>query len=139
MAPRQIRPPVCMLGPEKAGTNLLARLLGLLGYSGSRSSLSRFIPSSPNDTLGLPEAEFAADPQRVRIWSWPTAGVPRSLVVETLSGVGPAQFGRSHAPHAPELEQILHELGHAVIMIIRDPRDAALSMARSISQPHPGY
>jgi len=87
-----VRPPVDLIGAEKTGTNLLARLLGLLGYTTSKSSVSRFIPSSPDDTLGYSEAEFMSDPERIYIWPWPKAGLPRSLVVDTLGQLGPSTY-----------------------------------------------
>ena len=52
------------------------------------------------------------------------AGVPR-----TLSTVRNGQYATSHLPHSPALERAVGALGFRVLLVVRDPRDVAVSYA----------
>lgn len=126
---------VAVIGPEKTGTHLAARLLSLLGMRNSKNSTSRFIADRPDATFGLSAAEFASDPQRVRLWGWPLDGTPRSLVRDWLDGMPKGHFSHNHAPYSDELASIFLELDYRLVLTIRDPRDQAVSLARWFADP----
>jgi sulfotransferase 6B1 len=95
----------------KAGTHLLASLLDELPemrYSGVHHGLNQFraYPGDPlNDGSG-------ADWARLRA---------------SLSKVGQGQYVTGHFPAASPLFQVLDELEYRPILILRDPRDMAVS------------
>ena len=122
-------------GPEKTGTNLAARLLNRLGYRYSKHGPSTFIAERPDETFGMDADAFLKGP-RVRIWGWPTAGLPQTLVREELARVEPGEFCHCHAPFSPELCAILADLDYRVVQTVRDPRDQVQSMADWFASEH---
>jgi hypothetical protein len=89
----------------KAGTNLQARLLQLLGFRRS----GRFIDIGPDEGLQhMP-------PERVE--------QARGF----LAHIRPGHFSGSHFYFFPELGQIIDDLSIKTVTIVRDPRDVCIS------------
>ena len=110
-------PRVLANGIPKGGTHLLTALLdGLPGlpFSGYQDTLTTF-RRTPFTT-----AAYAAD------------DVDWAALRGHLGRIGAGQYSVAHFPFAPSLQALLDELGFRHVVIIRDPRDIAVSDAAYI-------
>ena len=102
----------------KAGTHLLARIVGSLPrmmFSGVHRSVGDFT------ALGAQPVPEAIDWEGLRT---------------VLRRVNRGQYMTGHFPAVPGLNELLLESGHSVLVMIRDPRDVAVSSvhyARTLS------
>src|SRR5215213_7441620 len=117
----------------KSGTNLLARLLTLLGFEqtsemGIRSRLVAGPFSPARKLLRSRSAEKVtigvASPQRI----------DRRWLERRLSRVPDGCFVTAHCVYSPELASLFAEERMRVVCILRDPRDVAVSQMHHIKQ-----
>jgi hypothetical protein len=105
----------------KSGTHLVAALLAnfpKMMFSGRHHTLHHFEdPSAP--------------PATMRNGRW---DVDWDRLNRALGAVNPGQFMTGHFPAVPELCAIIDDLGYRTIVIMRDPRDVAVSEAFYITR-----
>jgi sulfotransferase 6B1 len=93
----------------KGGTHLLSALLG---------ELPRMMFSGVHRAAGdYTDDELRPDGANL---DWPR-------LRRTLESVNRGQYATGHFPHAAGLEELLDELGYRTLLMIRDPRDVAVS------------
>src|SRR3712207_2462500 len=110
----------------KSGTNLLARLLTLLGFEqtsemGIRSRLVAG-PFAPARKLLR-----ARSKEKVTIGVTSPQRIDRRWLERRLSRVDDGQFVTAHCVYSPELSSLIAGEGMRVVCILRDPRDVAVS------------
>lgn len=123
--------PVVLNTLPKAGTHLAIKLLQQLpGMSQVRLLLSQ----ASNVQYPVRGHEDAV-PLGV-VWPLPAS---RVKVTRTIRRLPPGAFISGHVPHDPTLLALLAELGVRMVVLVRDPRDVAVSGARYIggSTSHP--
>src|SRR5919112_3353876 len=117
----------------KSGTNLLARLLTLIGFEqtsemGIRSRLVAGPFSPARKLLRARSAEKVtigvASPQRI----------DRRWLERRLSRVADGYFVTAHCVYSPELASLFAGERMRVVCILRDPRDVAVSQMHHIKQ-----
>jgi len=105
----------------KTGTHLVAALLNNLPhmlFSGRHHTLPQFeLPRAPRAT------------ERSEVWK-----VDWDRLERSLAAVNNGQYMTAHFAPAPELLALLEELEYRIIIIMRDPRDAAVSSAFYITR-----
>jgi len=129
----------------KSGTNLLKRLLELLGYRDQNCrSARRRIYQRLFDVLGLGtpwslhhgnvhrHVRVAGPPSRSKTKSMPvglrsTIRVPVPIVRAWLEDVPPGYFFTGHVPWSRTFENLLEQLDYCQIVIFRDPLDVITS------------
>jgi hypothetical protein len=113
-------PRVLVTSMPKAGTHLLASLLknmpGMM-FSGHHHALHEF------ERDDAPRATERNDEWRV---DW-------NRVERTLRSVNKGQYMTAHFPAEPHLVSLLKDLDYKVIVVMRDPRDTAVSSAFYLS------
>jgi hypothetical protein len=117
----------------KSGTNLLARLLTLLGFEqtsemGIRSRLVAG-PFSPARKLLR-----ARSKEKVTIGVASPQRIDRRWLERRLSRVADGCFVTAHCVYSPELASLLAGERMRVVCILRDPRDVAVSQMHHIKQ-----
>jgi hypothetical protein len=117
----------------KSGTNLLARLLTLLGFEqtsevGIRARLVAG-PFSPARRLLR-----ARRPQKVTIGVVSPQRIDRRWLERHLSRVPDGCFVTAHCVYSPELASLFAEGRMRVVCILRDPRDVAVSQMHHIKR-----
>jgi len=115
----------------KSGTNLLARLLTLLGFEqtsemGIRSRLVAG-PFAPARKLLR-----ARSKEKVTIGVTSPQRIDRRWLQRRLSRVDDRQFVTAHCVYSPELASLIAEERMRVVCILRDPRDVAVSQMHHI-------
>jgi hypothetical protein len=115
----------------KAGTNLLVRALGLLGGDGRGA---RRVPHlAPAALQARARARDAAGPGVAIGLTWPRL-VPARTLRRVLRRMRRGTFCSVHAPYSGELAALLAELSMKTVLIVRDPRDVAVSSAYYIAR-----
>jgi hypothetical protein len=117
----------------KSGTNLLGRLLTLLGFEqtsemGIRSRLVAG-PFSPVRKLLR-----ARSKEKVTIGVTSPQRIDRRWLGRRLSRVDDGYFVTAHCVYSPELASLIAGEGMRVVCILRDPRDVAVSQMYHIKQ-----
>lgn len=114
--------PFLLNSVPKAGTNLLSKTVGLL--PGVRSPHVSFLPADV--TRLFPPV---ADPARPRLLIGVGADslVDADAVERYLRALQPGQAARGHLPYSPALADLLRRLHLRSLLILRDPRDVAVS------------
>jgi sulfotransferase 6B1 len=117
----------------KSGTNLLARLLTLLGFEqtsemGIRSRLVAG-PLSPARKLLR-----ARSKEKVTIGVASPQRIDRRWLERRLSRVADGYFVTAHCVYSPELASLFAGERMRVVCILRDPRDVAVSQMHHIKQ-----
>jgi hypothetical protein len=117
----------------KSGTNLMARLLTLLGFEqtsemGIRSRLVAG-PFSPARKLLR-----ARSKEKVTIGVTSPQRIDRRWLGRRLSRVPDGCFVTAHCVYSPELASLFAEERMRVVCILRDPRDVAVSQMHHIKQ-----
>ncbi len=108
----------------KSGTNLLEKAVALMpgirdsGIVLDHMTGERLCRSFPSGAVTLPIGV-----------GWPMQ-VPRAALDQTLGKVGHGQFLLGHVPFNPEMASLLSAHGMKTLLILRDPRDVALSLAK---------
>lgn len=104
----------------KAGTHLLTRTVALLQFEPFpfflHGALTQQRPIHPEET---------ADSVLVGV-IWPCL-VKTEGLTSILSDVPRNQYLKGHLPYSPRTAQILEDLDYKMVIIVRDPRDVALS------------
>lgn len=125
---RVLPPPRMFLnGHPKTGTHLLSDAVALMPrtlFSGRRLALSDFL-------VDLPEH---ADP--AAFFATGTIDVPR--LRRFVRRCPPGMFATGHVPYRAEVERILDEAGMRHVLLLRDPRDAAVSHVHFVMR-HPDH
>lgn len=118
-------PPVFVNSIPKSGTHLLERALSLMGAS---TQVPLFLSSAAagNYPPGADETVLVGVGMPVL--------VSARLLRQALAGLAPGQVVTGHVPYSPPLEKLLRELGFRMILIVRDPRDVAVSLAHHIAR-----
>ena len=109
----------------KSGTHLVEKAIRLLtGWNQpplqiSSATAGRFAPADPGDPLapigvGLP------------------VQVSIAKLRDALGRLVPGQLVTAHIPHSPAMASLLSDLGFGMFLVIRDPRDVAVSLAHHI-------
>jgi sulfotransferase 6B1 len=110
----------------KSGTNLLSRLLVLLGLEQKRR-----LWIHPRLVSGRfsPIRQFfrAREPEKVTVGVVSPQQIGRRWLARRLSRVPNGCFVNAHCIYTPELAELLQEEGMSVVCILRDPRDVAVS------------
>jgi hypothetical protein len=117
----------------KSGTNLLARLLTLLGFEqtsemGIRSRLVAG-PFSP-----VRKVLRARSKEKVTIGVASPQRIDRRWLERRLSRVADGYFVTAHCVYSPELASLFAGERMRVVCILRDPRDVAVSQMHHIKQ-----
>ena len=117
----------------KSGTNLLGRLLTLLGFEqtsemGIRSRLVAGPFSPPRKLLR------ARSKEKVTIGVTSPQRIDRRWLERRLSRVHDGYFVTAHCVYSPELASLISGEGMRVVCILRDPRDVAVSQMYHIKQ-----
>ncbi|MBK6434039.1 MAG: hypothetical protein WAW03_09905 [Anaerolineae bacterium] len=110
----------------KAGTNLLSKAISLL--PGVQPRHVSFLPEDvrrqqpPVDGDPLVMVGVGAD-------AWLSLAAVETFLRSTLlaQAAAPTPYARGHIPFSPELSALLRRLGLRSVLILRDPRDTALS------------
>ena len=115
------RPPLIVNSVPKSGTHLLGKLVALLGYSDVPLRLyNNFAPRS----MQVEETR-----ESVRVGSvWPSLA-PLERLGETFLQVRSSQYIQGHLPYSARLLQLMDVFGMRMILVLRDPRDVAVSHA----------
>jgi hypothetical protein len=120
-ANRFLPPPRVLLnGPPKSGTHLLSDCLSLMPsmmFSGRHFALSEyFVPSGMRSDARPPHAETYPELYESRLGKF-LRRCPRGM------------FVTAHARFHPALEELIDELHFRHVLLLRDPRDVAVSHA----------
>ena len=117
----------------KSGTNLLARLLTLLGFEQSSeiSIRSRLVAGPFSPARMLLRARSA---QKVTIGVVSPQRIDRRWLERRLSRVSDGYFVSAHCVYSPELASLFAGERMRVVCILRDPRDVAVSQMHYIKQ-----
>jgi len=111
----------------KAGTHLLTKVVKLI--PGVRSAGVVFLPKNAKQVLAADDPGVAVpvgvdDPVRVA----------RDEIRDALDRVEPGSFASGHVPYSKEMAALLEERGMKSVLILRDPRDVAVSHAKFIPE-----
>lgn len=115
-------PRVLLIGPAKSGTHLLSDCLSLMPrmmFSGRHFAGSEFADSSD----GLEEMP-TEDPERV-------TSVDGGRLRKYLNACPLGMFVTAHVSFNPVVQDVSTELGFKRLLLLRDPRDIAVSFALS--------
>ena len=121
---RFLPPPRILLnGHSKSGTHLLSDCVALMPkmvFSGRHFAMGQFL----SDAKEVWRVPFS------RSESGPTIDVP--ALRRFLEGCPNGMFVTAHARYSPEVERVLSELDFKHILILRDPRDIAVSHTKFV-------
>jgi len=118
-------PRVIVNSIPKSGTHLLERALSLMGVSTrpplflSSATAANYPPDGGDTVLvgvGMP------------------VPVSTRLLGQALGSMAAGQVVTGHVPYSPPLEGLLRHLGFRMLLIVRDPRDVAVSLAHHIAR-----
>lgn len=117
--------PFLLNSVPKAGTNLLSKAISLLP-----GVQPRHVSFLPEDVRRQQPA--AGDPQvmvGVGADAWLSLTAVESFLRAALlaQGAGPTPYARGHIPFSPAISALFQRLGLRSVLILRDPRDTALS------------
>jgi sulfotransferase 6B1 len=117
----------------KSGTNLLARLLTLLGFeqSSEMGIRSRLVAGPFSPARKLLRARSA---EKVTIGVVSPQRIDRRWLERRLSRVPDGYFVSAHCVYSPELASLIAGERIPVVCIIRDPRDVAVSQMHHIKK-----
>lgn len=118
-------------GFPKGGTHLLARCVTLLG---GVQRVDFFFHGKMGEELRLPPVPAGGEgiPQGI---GEPTL-ISREGVERVLSSLWAGEFAVGHIPHSSSFEELLQNHRVRMLFILRDPRDAAVSLVHHITS-HP--
>jgi hypothetical protein len=108
----------------KSGTNLLAKAVELFpgiraaGLALDHNAGTRLRQSGDPDSEGIPLGVSSPVP------------APRRALRAYLRRARRASYVFCHLPFSPEMQNLLGQLGMKSLLILRDPRDTAVSMAK---------
>jgi hypothetical protein len=110
----------------KSGTNLLSRLLVLLGLEQKRRLWIH--PRLVSGRFSSARQFFRArEPETVTVGVVTPQQIGRRWLARRLSRVPNGCFVNAHCIYTPELAELLREEGMRIVCILRDPRDVAVS------------
>jgi hypothetical protein len=117
----------------KSGTNLLARLLTLLGFKKSSEVgiRSRLVAGPFSPARKLLRARSA---EKVTIGVDFPQRISHRWLARRLSRIPDGCFVSAHCVYSPELAELFAQAGMRVACILRDPRDVAVSHMHHIKQ-----
>jgi hypothetical protein len=117
----------------KSGTNLLARLLTLLGFkqSSEMGIRSRLVAGPFSPARKLLRARSA---EKVTIGVVSPQRIDRRWLERRLSRVPDGYFVSAHCVYSPELASLFTGERMRVVCILRDPRDVAVSQMHHIKR-----
>ena len=118
-------PRVIINSIPKSGTHLLERALSLMGVS---TQVPLFVSSATAGNYP------PGDDETVLVGVGMPVCVSARLLHQALAGLAPGQVVTGHVPYSPPLDKLLRELGFRMILIVRDPRDVAVSLAHHIAR-----
>lgn len=129
-------PPVCLVNSlPKSGTHLLKKLVCMFPgmypvdfHIGPRQFGLEMHASAPD----------AADQSLIPVGVGRPRRVARETVAQALRCLRPGSLGTAHAPYSDGLATLFEELGIRAVLIVRDPRDVAVSHAHYIYSLPPG-
>jgi len=115
--------PVLVNSIPKAGTHLVSKALSL-------------VPGIDGEYARLAPTGFEAQPGEatVSIGIGLARPVSAQRVRETLADLAPGQFALWHVPYSQAFDALLRELNVSMLLVVRDPRDVAVSHAMHIAQ-----
>jgi len=103
----------------KSGTHLLTRVLELMGLE--------LFPTFLNGGLVARSMTTAETPDKVRVGSeWPCL-VDNERFFALMSQVEAGMFIKGHLPYSPRVAEMLDRLDYRMVLMLRDPRDVAVS------------
>jgi hypothetical protein len=116
----------------KSGTNLMSRLLILLGFEQRPMGIRPRLVAGPFS----PIRRFfrAREPEKVSVGVVSPQQVGRHWLQRRLAKVPDGCFVTAHCLYTPELAKLLHEEEMRVVCILRDPRDVAVSQMHYIKR-----
>lgn len=118
----QRRPRIIANGLPKAGTNLLIKALTtVVGLHRSRQAIHG---QTPTRELAGQHIAIGVDAPRA---------VPVSDVRNRLRWVAPGSVVSAHLPDSDIARELLNALGYRMAVIVRDPRDVAVSFAHFVT------
>jgi hypothetical protein len=123
---------VVLISPPKAGTQLSLKALSLLPglrparTQGALRDLALAEPPSGSDADGLSAGV-----------DWPVA-LRRATLPRWLEAIGPGRFAEAHLPFSPAAAEELRASGARPVLMLRDPRDLAVSHAEHLAS-HPEH
>jgi hypothetical protein len=116
--------PFLVNGLPKAGTHLLQRAIKL--FPGTRQAPLALLPSF----FGATYDPTASPAGCVPVGIGRQVFIPADRIAAAMDAVGPGGFATGHVPYSPAMDELLVARGWKSILILRDPRDVALSLAR---------
>ncbi len=117
----------------KSGTNLLARLLILLGFEQtSEGGIRSYLVAGPFSPVK--KLLRARSPEKVTIGVVSPQRIDRRWLERRLSRVPDGCFVTAHCVYSPELSSLFAEKQMRVVCILRDPRDVAVSQMHHIKR-----
>lgn len=120
-------PPLVVNGLPKGGTHLLARCVVVLG---GIQRFDFFLHRKTASELNLSPVSKEGDGVPLGIGE-PTL-ILRTGVERALASLWVGEFALGHIPHSPEFEDLLKRHGLRMLLILRDPRDVAVSLVHHI-------
>ena len=110
----------------KSGTHLVEKALRLLGVSGGSPLLL-----SSATTAGL---EPIGDEPTVKVGVGMPVSVSATRLRARLAALRPGQVITSHLAWSQALQELLQDAGVRMLLVVRDPRDVAVSLAHHIAK-----
>jgi hypothetical protein len=109
----------------KAGTHLLMKAVGLLpGIVRTRGQITNRLAEATDASTSRDAVTIGVD--------WPRP-VPRPALRRALARIGRGHYAQAHTMYSTELAAELAALGMKTLLILRDPRDVALSHANYVA------
>ena len=106
------------LSMPKAGTHLLGKLLGSLPemmFSGLHLDDNHIFPGA-------------------NVGDWSDSNLNQNLLLKTAASCRPGQYMTGHFPHTAAVARTLADCQIRTVLILRDPRDVAVSYAHYVSR-----
>jgi sulfotransferase 6B1 len=128
-------PRVVQLSVPKSGTNVLRKTAELMGFRRLRSLSHRNLVEMAGyeDFAPAPVAQVDVNTDRpVRL----------EAVVRRLDAMKPGELLFGHVAYSEDLHAYLRSRGFKVMVMLRDPRDVAVSLAQTLAEGpgrHPGW
>lgn len=116
----------------KSGTNLLSRLLVLLGFEHRPLGIRPRLVAGPLSPVR--RVLRAREQEKISVGVVSPQQVGRRWLERRLSRVPDGCFVTAHCLHTPGLAGLLREQGMRVVCIIRDPRDVTVSQMHYIKR-----
>lgn len=118
-------PRMLLIGPAKSGTHLLSDCVSLMpktAYSGRHLAIHDFLVTGEQ-----PWREAFSNVQ-------PRPRVDWARLRRFLAGCAPGMFVTAHARWSPGLQHIIDDLGFKTVVLLRDPRDIAVSLTSYVQR-----